>query len=122
MEVGAALVADREAAEMAGPRRRAFDDPPVPPEARARVHAPARDAERDAAGAALAAAPGVVVPFVGVRLGRARRGRPRRPERTGGAAPSVGASMRLSWRLAALRVRPSGVPRASATTCRVVPG
>ena len=51
-----------------------------------------------------------------------RRGRPRLPERTGGTASSVGASMRLSWRLAPLRVTPSGVPRASVTRCRFVPG
>lgn len=52
-------------------RKDYFDDPSVPPEAGARVHAPARDAGTDAARAAFATAPGVVVAFVGVELGRA---------------------------------------------------
>ena len=51
-----------------------------------------------------------------------RRGRSRRLARTPGMAWSVGASMRLSWRLAPLNVRPSGVPRASVTRWRFVPG
>ncbi len=51
-----------------------------------------------------------------------RLGRPRRPERTGGTAPRAGASTVPSWRLAALSVRPSGVPWPSTTTWRLVPG
>ncbi len=59
VEVGAALVAHREAAELAEPRQRALHHPPVPPEAGAALDAPAGDARLDAAGAALAAAAGV---------------------------------------------------------------
>ena len=51
-----------------------------------------------------------------------RRGRPGRPDRTGGIASRVGASIRLSCRLAPLRARPSGVPRASVTAWRLLPG
>ena len=51
-----------------------------------------------------------------------RRGRPRRLARTPGTASSVGTSMRLSWRLAPLSVRPSGVPRAFVRRWRFVPG
>ena len=50
-----------------------------------------------------------------------RRGGSRRP-RTGGMASRVGANIRVSWRLAALRQKPSGVPRASVTMWRFVPG
>jgi hypothetical protein len=53
-------------------------------------------------------------------LGRLR-GRPR-PCRTPGTASRVGASMRLSCRLAGLRRTPRGVPFRSTTRWRFVPG
>ena len=50
-----------------------------------------------------------------------QRGRPR-PRRTPGTTSSTAASMRLSCRLAPLSSKPSGVPRASTTRWRLVPG
>ena len=46
----------------------------------------------------------------------------RRPERTGGIASSVATSWVLSCVLAPVRTTPSGVPRASTTRWRFVPG
>ena len=51
-----------------------------------------------------------------------RRGRPRLPLRTGGMASSVGASIMLSCWLAGPISTPSGVPRASTTRWRLLPG
>ncbi|CAA2160588.1 hypothetical protein MBRA_05744 [Methylobacterium brachiatum] len=51
-----------------------------------------------------------------------RRGRPRRPLRTDGMASRVAAIITVSCRLAPLRQTPSGVPRASVTRWRFVPG
>lgn len=51
-----------------------------------------------------------------------RRGRPRCLARTPGTASDVGTSMRPSCRFAPLSVRPGGVPRASVTRWRFVPG
>lgn len=80
------------------------------------------DAGLDAPPAAVLAAAAVVASLVGVQLGRpAARSAQRKPlrgfaglpERTGGMASSVAASMALSCRLAPLRTTPGGVPRAA---------
>ena len=86
----------------------------------------ARDPRGDASRAALSAAASVVVGPASSGsacslLGRVR-GRSRLPERTPGTASSVGASAMLSWRFAPVTVRASGVPRASVTAWRLVPG
>ena len=71
MDVGAALVADGEAAEAREPGQRAFDHPAVAAQTVRAIHAAARDARRDRAGAAFGPASAVVVGFVGVELARA---------------------------------------------------
>ena len=68
MDVGAPLVADREAAEAVEPGQRALDHPAVPAQPLAGVDAPSGDAGRDGAGAALPAAAAVIVGLVGVEL------------------------------------------------------
>src|SRR4051794_34917352 len=73
-DVGPALVADGEPAEAGKPGERAFDHPPVPTQALATLDPASRDARDDAAPAAGAA---VVVPLVGVQLGRALARAPR---------------------------------------------
>jgi len=121
VDVGTPLVADAQSAEAVEPNEGAFHHPAVAPEPLATLDALARDAGDDPAGPALPALGlGVVAP-VGVQFVRRRRGRPRRL-RTGGMASMVGAGIRVSWRLAPVSRKPSGVPRASTTRLRFVPG
>ena len=74
MDVGSALVADGEAAELAEPRERALDDPAVPSELCACLDAAAGDARLDVAAgqgtsaAAAGPAAAMVVGFVGVEF------------------------------------------------------
>ena len=71
MDVVAALVADRKAAELVQPGECPLDHPPVPAQARAGVDALAGDADLDAAPGQRPAAARAVVGLVGVQLGRA---------------------------------------------------
>jgi hypothetical protein len=70
-DVEPALVAHREPAEPGEPGQRALDHPAVAAQAFARLHTAPGDARDDAALAAGPAAARVVVPFIGVQLGRA---------------------------------------------------
>jgi hypothetical protein len=76
-DVGPAFVADGEPAEAREPRQRALYYPPVPAQASATLGPASRDARGDAPPAAGTAAARVIVPFIGVQLGRA----PARPPR-----------------------------------------
>jgi hypothetical protein len=69
-DVGPAFVADGEPAEAREPRQRALYYPPVPAQAFAVLDPATRDARDDAPLAAGAAAPRVIVPFIGVELAR----------------------------------------------------
>ncbi len=64
----------------------------------------------------------MIVAFAACSLSGLRRGRPRCPVRTPGTASRVAASIRLSWPLAPVSLRPGGVPFASTTRWRFVPG
>lgn len=83
VDVGAALVAHREAAEAGEPGQGALHHPPVPAQALAALDPASGDAGRDAPRTALPAAAAVVVGLVGVQLARpAPRTAPRaRPDR-----------------------------------------
>ena len=70
MDVGAALVSDAQAAVAGEPGEGPLHNPPVATEVGAALDATAGDARDDAAGAALLAAPAVVVGLVGVELVR----------------------------------------------------
>ena len=122
VDVGAALVADRQMPEPGEPGEGALDHPAMSSKARAALDPATGDARGDAAGAALTTAAAVVVGLSAWSLTGLRRSRPRCLARTPGTASRVGASMRLSWRLAPLSVRLSGMPRASVTKWRLVPG
>jgi hypothetical protein len=121
VDVGASLVADRQAAEAVEPSVCALHHPPVPAQPLAAVDAAARDARHNPTRSTLMSARSGVVGFVGVQLSGRRRGRPLRPLRKAGMASRVGAIITLSCRLAPLRQTPSGVPRASVTGWRFVP-
>ncbi len=71
MQVGATFVAHRQAPKPGQPGEGALGHPTVTAEVGAALDAPRCDAGLDAAGAALAAAPSVVVALVGVQLVRA---------------------------------------------------
>ncbi len=73
MDIGAALVADSEAAELSEPGQGALDLPTVPPGLLAAIGAAPGDARDDAAGTALAAAAAMAIPFVRVQLNRVAR-------------------------------------------------
>jgi hypothetical protein len=68
VDVGAPLVADGEAAEAAEPGQGSLNNPSVPAQPRARLHATSSDAGPDGAGAALLTATTMVVGLVGVEL------------------------------------------------------
>ena len=71
VDVGAAFVADGEAAKAVEPCQCSLHDPAVPAQPFAAVHRPPSDAGRDRTGAALGPAAAVVVSLVGVKLVRA---------------------------------------------------
>lgn len=71
MDVGAPLVADREATEAVEPGQGSLDNPAVSAQSLASFHASSCDARLDGAGAALLAATAVIVGLVRVELVRA---------------------------------------------------
>src|SRR5918998_1169984 len=70
-DVEPALVPDREPAEAGEPGQRALDHPAVPAQALGALDTAAGDPRNYAPLAAGSAATGIVVPFIGVQLGRA---------------------------------------------------
>ncbi len=121
MNVVTTFIAHRQAAQPGHPGVGALHDPSVAAKALAAVVVLACDAGLDAPLAAFRPAAAAIIGFVGMELVRAAA-RPRLPERTPGMASGVVASAMLSWRLAPVRVTPSGVPRPSTTRWRFVPG
>lgn len=141
MDVGAALVSGGEPAELVHPCEGALDHPAMATEAGGGLDPLARDARRDAPGAALLTAPAAVVGLVGVELcgplagppstarAHPRHGVERRRERHAVVAvgardgqaerrsPVVGDRVALRARLAPVcRVRPRlGTPLLAAT-------
>ncbi len=79
MDVGAALVADGEAAEAVEPGERPFDDPAVAAEPVAALDPAPGDARFDVAAAATATAAAMVKGLVGVQLVRPAPWSPARP-------------------------------------------
>lgn len=71
MQISTPLVAHRESSEAIEPGQRPLHDPPVPPEALARVDAATGDAREDATRTAGGAAAREVVAFVRMQLVRA---------------------------------------------------
>src|SRR5689334_23912865 len=69
-DVDAPLVADSDAAEAGEPRQGALDLPAVPAEAFAGLDAAPGDAGHDRPAAQSTAAPGEILAFVGMQLGR----------------------------------------------------
>ena len=112
MDVGAALVADGQAAEAVEPGERALDHPAVATERCAGVDALAGDADPDVAPAQRRAAARDVVALVGVQLGRAL------------APPPVGLLDRRDGIEQRPRRRPSrgGWPRSGARRAGCRPG
>ena len=122
VEVGASPVAHGQAPKAVQPGEAALDHLVGPSQLLAALNATSRDVGLDAAGAALAAAPAVVVAPAGVEFVGTL---PRSSTVSGplpGPASSVAASIMLSLCSAALNVTPRGVPWASVTTWRFVPG
>ena len=82
MDVGSALVAGGEAAELAEPREGAFHHPPVPPEPCTALDAVPCDAGLDVAAGQSPTAAAMIVSLVGVELaGPASRWSPGLPDR-----------------------------------------
>lgn len=113
VEVGAALVADGEAAKAGQPGQRSLDDPAVAAEPFAALDVAPSGPGRDSAGSALAPATAMIVSLVGVQLigsalwATATAGAlARHPNERGGQHAAVVAVGPVS-------VRPSGVPLAS---------
>jgi hypothetical protein len=79
MDVGASLVTDGKTAELGEPGERPLDLPAVSAETFAAVDAAPGNAWDDATGAALTAAPAVVVGLVGMQLIRAATRPPAQP-------------------------------------------
>jgi hypothetical protein len=88
----------------------------------AALDAAPRDIGLDTACPALPAAASMIVSLVSVPPFGPAGGRPCSPVRICGIASRGAVSMRLLWRSAPLSVRPGGVPRASVTRWRWVPG
>src|SRR5829696_3591570 len=68
MDVGAALIADRQAAKLVEPGQGPLDDPAMPPQAIGAVHAFAGDADLDVAARQGPAAPRDIVRLIGMSL------------------------------------------------------
>jgi hypothetical protein len=73
-DVGAALVADSQAAETAEPSQSAFDDPAMPSQTLATLDAAPGDPRLDGAPAARSSALREIVALIGVQLGRSPAG------------------------------------------------
>lgn len=70
MNIGPAFIANPESAELVAPSMGPFNDPAVSPKAVLGFDSPSRNTGLDTTISARTAAPGIVVPFVGVQLGR----------------------------------------------------
>lgn len=122
VDVGASLVTDGQAPEAVEPGVGSLDDPAVPPELLAAVDPAPSDAGYDPPGAALLATGAGVVGLVGMKLvGTA----------AWATAPAVSHGRdRIEGRghhyafvaVGPVKVKPRGVPRASTTRWRLVPG
>ena len=122
MDVGATLVAHDQPPEAGHPREGSLRHPAVPSEAAAVLDALAGDARDDAAAAQGMADRAAGVGLVGVELPRPPSWPAAPSPLIPGTASSVASSISLSCQLAGLIVRPSGVPSASVTRWRFVPG
>jgi len=70
MNIGPAFIANPKSAELVAPSMGPFNDPAVSPKAVLGFDSPSRNARLDTTISARTAAPRIVVPFVGVQLGR----------------------------------------------------
>ncbi len=113
MDVGAAFVADGEAAEAMQPGDGAFDDPSrdVPKPLPCGVRRLSEDGPDAAGPQAVTMRLGVVAAVALQRVRGLRRGRPRRP-RTAGRASTIGSRCVMSLTFAAVTCATSGTPRA----------
>jgi hypothetical protein len=112
VDVGAALVADREATKAVEPGDRAFDHPPTGAEAAAMRRAPARQDRRDPARPETVTVRWELWPRSPWSASGRRRVCARRP-RTAGKASTIGSRWVMSLTLATVTCATSGTPRAS---------
>ena len=122
-QVRAPLVADAEPAEAQQPRQRPLHDPPVPPEALARLDAAPGDARRDATARRARRFSEESYALSACSLAGRFRGRPGRPRgpTIGGMASTTGSSSFESWTLAAESRTASGMPLRSTTRWYLLP-
>ncbi len=121
MDVGPSLVADGEATKLGEPRQRSLDDPPATSQPLTGLDPAPGDAGLDAAAGQRLTTAAVVVGLVGVGL-RGTLARRSQHERIGGMASTTASSIRLSWTFAPVSFRARGMPFASVTMWRFVPG
>ncbi len=121
VDVGAPFVADGQAAGAVEPGMAALDHPAVPPEPVTSLDAASGNPRRDPPCPALPTPRSGIIGLVGVRLVGALAGASTPSVAQGGMASTVRAISGLSWQLAPVRTRPSGVTRASVIRWRLVP-